>query len=85
MNGIKTAVRVNGFAEASMEYLLDLFHIKTYGYKPSPSFDHRPMSHSDTYLLNELNDVLGTEGLVGKPINDIVMIVRKQDLEALNN
>lgn len=76
MNGIKTAVRVNGFAEATMEFLLDLFHIKTYGYKPAPTFDHRPISHSDTFLLNELNNILGTEGLVGKPINGIVKITK---------
>lgn len=80
MNGIKTAVRVNGFAEGSMEYLLDLFHIKTYGYKPSPSFDHRPTSHSDTYLMSELNKILATEGFIGRlTSNSIVKI------EALNN
>lgn len=80
MKGILTAVRVNGFAEGSMEYLLDLFHIKTYGYKPYPTFDNRPISHSDTYLLNELNKILATEGLIGRLTSNFIV-----KIEALKN
>jgi len=77
MNQIKLAVGVDGFAELSIEYLLELFHIRGNICIAETFFKNKMVDRLDTTLLREINKILNTEGLVGKLKDNFIVEITK--------